>query len=474
MSIILFDDGIFTVTAKHLLLKNGIYFYYRRIPEDMRGHHGGKRHRRVSLQTRLPQVAAKKAAMLARADDAMWKALRTKTGADGFTTQETKEGGLALLKALGLSPGEALGDDWDADYLDTYFEGRYGDAFISARYDPRGPRPLKSFFNPVEAEVVRLVTTDPNERRVCLSDALEIYLKHHDKGAQKKFAADTRRAVGHVLAEAGDLPLDQYKRKHANDVRDALLATGVKTQTVRRQLTIIAAVVNTGLKEFDFDGVRNPFESVKIPNEGVDAKKRPVFTPDQLRTVAEACREASDDRRYIAAILMDTGARLGEIIGLRIEDVDLAGPIPFIYIRPNLKLGRTLKTPQSERRVPLVAIALWAAQEAVKEAKGKVGWLFPRYAADNAINTNNPSVTLKKWLQGLLKTDQTCHSFRHTMRDRLRNAGVPGDIQDVLGGWGSRSVGMQYGEGHDLTILHENMEKIVLPVANAPITATAS
>lgn len=461
MSILLFDNGLIRVTAKHLLLKNGIYFYYRRIPEELRGHHGNKRHRRVSLQTNQPHVAAKKAAKLAKADDALWRALRG--GVEGMTTQEVKEGGKALLATLGLAPGEAREPHWDAFDLDDYFARQYGEAYLSARHDDRNGRDPDSFFNPVEAEMVRLVTTDPSERRTLLSDALEVYLKHHDKGQQKKFEADTRRAVGHVLTSAGDLPLGQYKRAHANDVRDALLASGVKTRTVRRQLTIIAAVVNTGLKEFDYDGVRNPFEGVKIANEGDDAKKRAIFRPEQLQKVAEACHKANDDRRHIAALLMDTGARLGEIVGLRVEDVELSGSIPFIHIRPNRKLGRTLKTPQSERRVPLVGEALWAAREAVKSMSGRAGWLFPHDAADNDINTNNPSVTLKKWLQSLLSSDHTCHSFRHTMRDRLRDAGVPGDIQDVLGGWGSRSVGMQYGEGHGLEILAENMRRVVIP-----------
>ena len=107
-----------------------------------------------------------------------------------------------------------------------------------------------------------------------------------------------------------------------------------------------------------------------IPKEGEDATKRSVFTTEQLRIIAKACRAEDDDRQHIAALLMDTGARLAEIVGLRVEDVDLLDPVPFIHIRPNGKLGRTLKTPQSERRVPLVGEALWAARQAVGNVQG--------------------------------------------------------------------------------------------------------
>jgi hypothetical protein len=62
---------------------------------------------------------------------------------------------------------------------------------------------------------------------------------------------------------------------------------------------------------------------------------------------------------------MDTGARLGEIVGLRRDDLSLAGPVPYVSIREHPALGRTLKTPNSRRKVPLVGMALWAAERAL-------------------------------------------------------------------------------------------------------------
>ncbi|WP_175608883.1 DUF6538 domain-containing protein [Microvirga ossetica] len=87
------------MTVRYSLLKNGVYFYYRRIPEDLRGHYGGKRFRRVSLQTNQPHIAAKKIAALASADDALWASLRSPEGQElGLTSSQTREGAEALLK----------------------------------------------------------------------------------------------------------------------------------------------------------------------------------------------------------------------------------------------------------------------------------------------------------------------------------------------------------------------------------------
>jgi beta-glucosidase/6-phospho-beta-glucosidase/beta-galactosidase len=48
------------------------------------------------------------------------------------------------------------------------------------------------------------------------------------------------------------------------------------------------------------------------------------------------------------------------------------------------------------------------------------------------------------------------------MRDRLRHVDTPRDIQDEIGGWGSRSVGQAYGEGYRLSQLKSFMDRIVL------------
>ena len=39
------------------------------------------------------------------------------------------------------------------------------------------------------------------------------------------------------------------------------------------------------------------------------------------------------------------------------------------------------------------------------------------------------------------------HSFRHSMRDRLRAIQCPSDMIDQIGGWTTAGVGQGYGEG---------------------------
>ena len=90
------------------------------------------------------------------------------------------------------------------------------------------------------------------------------------------------------------------------------------------------------------------------------------------------------------------------------------------------------------------------------------GWVFPRYAADHNIRAVTASGTLAKWIGVVTGTDKTAHSFRHSMRDRLRDARVPTELQDKIGGWRPPTVGQAYGEGYSLEILRTEMLKVVL------------
>jgi integrase len=262
----------------------------------------------------------------------------------------------------------------------------------------------------------------------------------------------------------GDFPLDRYRREHANKVRDFLLGKGNRTATVRRRLNAIKAVFNKALLEFDLQGKSNPFNKVDIPGEGKDSERRESFTQDELASIRSACLKSDNDIRHIVAIQVETGARLGEVVGLRIEDVVLDAEVPHIHIRPHERLGRTLKTAASERDVPLLGVSLWGAKRALEGVKqrGKgQGWLFPRYAADNSIRGTSAANTIDMWLKRLTGTKKTSHCFRHAMRTRLRHQEVPEEIQDAIGGWGKRTIGRSYGEPALLRQLKAHLEKVV-------------
>ncbi|QRM29563.1 DUF6538 domain-containing protein [Microvirga sp. VF16] len=468
MSVLTLQIGSLKITVKYTVLKRGVWFYRRRIPKELQ-HHYPQPYRYESLKTQDPHQAAKLAAALAAKDDAFWQSLRSPEGqASGLTTRENTEGANALLKSLGLAPGDLNRDaSQTVDALDAYMSRRYGTAYLESRHDPHVSqvRPVDSFYTPVEAEAVRLLSEGTTKHRPHLSEAVEAYLKQHAKGKQKKFIENTKRAVGHLESVAGDLPLDLYNRAHGRAVIEVLSAKGNKTATIRRRIAVLSAVFNIAIDELELRGLDNPFRRLKIPNLGLDKQRRVSFTKEELTTIAKDCVERDDDIRHLVAALSDTGARLSEIAGLRLEDVFLDHAVPHIWIRTHLKHGRSLKEETTERKVPLVGMALWGVTRAVKQSKAlkrRDGWLFPRYANDEGVNGTAASNAIKKWLRNSLEISKTSHSFRHAMKDRLRLAKIPEEAHNRIGGWGRFTIPQGYGEGHELKQLQGYLEEVVI------------
>ncbi|WP_348644224.1 tyrosine-type recombinase/integrase [Methylocystis sp. H4A] len=404
-----FSEGCFSVSVRYLTTsRDGVFWYYRRIPIAARANLGlTANFVRVSLSTRDRSEAIRRVAEVNAKYEDEWKSV---------SPIARKAEHLTLWTLLNQQP-------------------------VAQAAATSGP----------SSEVAAVVASPAS---LLLSEALGLYLSQHPKGANKRFRQNARLSIGYVIDAVGDLPLDRYTRQNALAVRDALLAKS-KTTSVKRRFNVINAVFNAANHEHALT-LNNPFSGIRIANLGSDTEKREEFTPDELKTLATACRQIADDRRYIIAIILDSGARLGEIVGLRVSDVFLDALVPYIHIRPFS--GRSLKTTSSDRKVPLVGEALWAAKRAI-EGKDLSGPLFPDYGPAKADSASN---ALNKWVREYLGIPKTMHGLRHTMRTRMRVAAIPEEIQNRIGGWTEgTSVSRGYGS-YPLELLRKHLEKVVV------------
>jgi integrase len=87
-------------------------------------------------------------------------------------------------------------------------------------------------------------------------------------------------------------------------------------------------------------------------------------------------------------------------------------------------------------------------------------YAFPKYCSDEGHKTNSASAALNKWLKAHTLEECVVHSFRHSMRDRLRAAECPFDVVDQIGGWATAGVGSGYGRGYTIEVLGSWMQRI--------------
>ena len=375
-----------TLAPQYLTKRDGIYYYVRRIPPDVRNSHQAYRFY-FSLRTSSETAAVRAANSITQKLDAFWMGLR-----------------LEKLSIPTLTP---------------------------------------------DLKIEHLAQNAP-----LLSEAADVYLRLKGIGRSKKFHQGVARHLAYAVRALGDRQITSFTAKDATTLRDHLLAKGLKVESVKRCFATLRAIINLTIREHGLI-YKNPFSNTFMPNLNDRKRRKPIPLSD-VRKVQSLCRSLDDDLRWLLAILSDTGLRLAEAAGLSIDDIHLDGPIPYLNIQPHK--WRPLKTRSSERLVPLAGSALWGARRAVENQSCQ--FAFPRYTTEEACNAASASAALNKWMKPHVPEDCVVHSFRHSMRDRLRAVQCPFDIVDRIGGWTTAGIGNSYGAGYDLPVLHEWMRKI--------------
>jgi integrase len=161
-----------------------------------------------------------------------------------------------------------------------------------------------------------------------------------------------------------------------------------------------------------------------------------------------------------------TLGRREELCGLDVEDVLEEDGIPYIFIRPNKH--RTLKNPQSKRRIPVVDEVVrlgFLRYHAEIKARG-YKLLFPelRAASDR---TPLGDVFYGDWIKvqnaavpNAAEERKVFHSFRKTGGADLKDAGVASELRaDILGHGGDNITEERYVSSAKLKQMFEALQK---------------
>ena len=290
------------------------------------------------------------------------------------------------------------------------------------------------------------------EQSVSLSEALQTYLTIKGAGKGKTFHAAAERACKYLMQATASKNLHEYTRQDALDYRDYLLAKGLAGSSITRVLNTLNSVINFVSSEYALD-VKNPFSGIYYDRSNKVQKRQPIPL-DALRNVQRECYRIDDEMRWLIALISDTGMRLSEAAGLHRDDIVLNDDVPHVVVQPHP--WRTLKTAASERKIPLVGASFWAAERILLQTND-TSFAFPRYNRSGETNGNSASAALNKWLKSYVPDGCSVHSFRHSMRDRLRAVDCPAEMIDQIGGWSKDTVGQGYGNGYCLSLASNKM-----------------
>ena len=247
--------------------------------------------------------------------------------------------------------------------------------------------------------------------------------------------------IRHVVDEIGNVPITKLTPQHLQR-----LYRKKQDQGLTRMVVLIHAVMHKALAQAVKWGI--------VPRNAADAVERPKVQKREIRPLSkdELVRflaAAEDDPLYALYVLAATcGLRMGELLGLKWEDVDFANGLLTVRRQLQWIKGEPVfappKSAKSRRTIPLTSAALAALRrhkEQQAEQRLRVGEAWKDYGLVFTTGIGTPlspsNVRNRSFFPLLRKAGLPrirFHDLRHTTATALLVQGVhPRLVQDLLG-----------------------------------------
>ena len=253
----------------------------------------------------------------------------------------------------------------------------------------------------------------------------------------------------------GDKSVDEITTA---DIQDFLNANSCKARSYVNQMRrLIRAVLQSALE----DGLisRNPGDSKRITIPSTKKQERQPLSAEQVFQIAQRLPKLEcSDRRYMALLLF-TGMRKGEVLGLQWEDIDSKSMEIHVQRSVTFPGGSNnplISTPKSEKSTRTIPIA-----------KELLALLEPLEPSGFVIGDGKKPLTKIAERRMLQRVERkidlygaTPHIFRHTYATLLSSSGAaPKTIQAILG-HADISTTMNRYVHQDTGLIHQAVETV--------------
>ncbi|MEQ1808314.1 MAG: site-specific integrase [Terricaulis sp.] len=351
-----------------------------------------------------------------------------------------------------------------------------------------------------------------------VSVAFERWRAKRERGGQDagKTAREFETQIKRFIDIHGDIPVMSVTKTHCVDFRDlmshyparptkeqravpirdlvaALKASRVAYATLSPKTlndTVFAAVKAVFADALDGQATPNPMAGIAVDEVfNREPPRLPYSDADIAALFASSSfigslvltkAAAGLAQKWVPLLAAFTGARLEELAQLAVTDIKTTDAIPFIqfqeaYNGPDPGYKRSLKNASSHRSVPIHSALIELGFLTFVERQRVLGevHLFPEMnwsEKKKRDKSEKVSERFTNWWasysRGIVPDGKkTFHSFRHSVAERLRNAGVEDALSDALTGHATPGQGAKYGRNraggrYSLSILASAIERV--------------
>lgn len=188
---------------------------------------------------------------------------------------------------------------------------------LSASFDTKAE--AQRWAAEIEGDMSRKRFVDTREAEATtLAEALARYGREvsvEKKGARQELTRIKSWAEG----KYGSKSLAELRSSHLAEYRDARLAEGASTNTVRLSLALISHLYTVAIKDWGIEGLSNPVTKLRMPKGSQERDRRPSAA--ELKGVLEAAKGIHSEMPIIIEVAIETAMRRGELLTLRREHV---------------------------------------------------------------------------------------------------------------------------------------------------------
>lgn len=223
----------------------------------------------------------------------------------------------------------------------------------------------------------------------------------------------------HILPDIGHYKINTLKKLHVQDLANKLCEEyNLSSKTIKNDIKLISAILEKGI---EWELVQsNVAHKVAIPNNKNKPKKeQEIYNNEEIKLLFSALDKAEDPFKTMVYVSFYTGARRGEVLGLRWKDIDFNNNI--IHIQQNKVRtvnGTTFKETKNKRSRE------FAAPEVLMK---KLKDFYNNQDKEELLFTIYPSTYSRQW-SDFVKSNNlkyiTLHDLRHTNGSLLASKGV--------------------------------------------------
>ena len=232
----------------------------------------------------------------------------------------------------------------------------------------------------------------------------------------------------HLIPVFGDKQLRLITKDSVQSFLNAKAQGGSSWKTVKHIRTVFGSILEAAVRDDLL--ISNPVRRTRLPRRGAEKEKAPIAAED----VTALIDKLAEPSRSIAALLAMTGLRIGELLALRWQDVDLVNG--FLAVNQSVYEGHfdEPKSKRSKRRVPLGPDSVEILRSIPRKDADPSALIFAARKGAPLSRRNMLNRQLRPACKALGLTGVNWHWLRHANATLLDSVGAPlGTVQALLG-----------------------------------------